>query len=265
MSSKGQPETFMAKQSYESGSASTPENTQDTDGNSGAIRQAIRPTSEHGSESTQNMLNRSESAAALGISKSEFIRRETLQQYTATVIDEKGWHFFSIDYLSTLPGYGAAKNTGKRMTSVTKATQAKESFFRRTPSSTYEPQVAAQVFQELDKGTETSDIVIKLLVHPDTVASIYEAWARLKTMKAGGILVSAQTMNAISNLPLLGDWPAINEEQLLRNMREISQSTPMCPKCTKRPGRICMVCAQPEEIDMPVLIAPKVGRPRKTG
>ena len=265
----------MAKQNYESTSdhtsGPTSEHTQNPKGNGSSAISEISHTSEQGPGPTQKainraeMLNRSESAIALGISKSEFIRRESLGMYVPTYINEKGWNFFSIDYLSTLPGYGAAKNTGKRMSSDMKATQAKESFLRRGPSSAYEPAVAAKVFQELDKGTETGEIVVKLLVHPDTVASIYEAWARLKTMKAGGILISAKAMEAISNLPLMGDWPATNEEQFVANMKEISQSTPMCPKCTKRPSRICMTCAEPE-IEMPTLpTAPKMGRPRKTG
>ena len=189
--------------------------------------------------------------------------------YVPTVIDQRGWRYFSIEYLSTLPGYGSErKRTAGRTDGLVKVAQFKEAFSRResrAAGSSYESDIAAQVFQELNQGADADDIVIRLLVHPDTVANIYDAWIRLKTMKGGGIQISGATMAAINELPLRGIYPILNEEGLLANLREVSKDTPLCPSCKKRPPRICTPCAMElaEPVELPVAPARPVGRPRK--
>lgn len=219
-----------------------------------------------------DFLSRGEAAAVLGISPSEFRRRELLGFYEATSVDKNGWHLYSLDYLATLPGFDGKKEDRRgRMKASDKAAKMKDAFVKNetrkftAQSSFYEPATAAQIFDELDKGMSSRDIVRKLLIHPDIMKAVYKAWIELATLEGGGMVISTKTMNAIANLPLLGDWPAANEEQLLANMHEISQSTPMCPKCTKRPSRICMTCAEPEEIQLPTMPTPKkLGRPPKS-
>ena len=249
-----------------------------TDGVQASSKQALRSTMGiHPSNELrkrENLLSRSEAAACLGISSSEFKRRETLGIYTPTYIGDNGWHFFSVEYLSTQPGYGTqSKGTVGRRSASVKAAQFRDALTRSNmtkPDSvlTYEPHIAAKVFRAFNQGCDAADIVEKLLIHPDTVATIYNAWVRMRTMKGGGILVSAETMEIINNLPLPGTYPVTNEAELLANLREASKEAPMCHSCKKKPCRLCATCAeqiytQPPEVT-PVTVPRPVGRPRKS-
>ena len=112
--------------------------------------------------------------------------------------------------------------------------------------SCYDPEVASLVFRELNSGMSSRDIVMKLLIHPDVMTAVYEAWQRLATQDGGGIVVSAKQMAIINELPLPGSFPILTGDQLVVNLQKASQGTAMCPLCKSRACQICIICAEPE-------------------
>ena len=211
------------------------------------------------------LLSSGEAASMLGISRSELRRREALGMYQASYIADNGWHYFDPEYVSSLPGYGSKpRGIRGRQTAAVKAVVSAEAFPKKTSTATsaYNPQDASRIFQALDDGMSSRDIVKTLLVHPDTMKVVYEAWKQLGTLEGGGIQISAKTLEAINELPLPGTYPINTQEQLLENLRQASKDTPTCNSCHKLPCRICLACAEtiyttPEPVT-------KLGRPRKT-
>lgn len=223
------------------------------------------------------LLSRGEAAALLGISMSQFKRREARGKYTPTYIDPNGWHFFSTEYLSKLQGYGQIKNPRQRATAAQNVAEYRNSLFRTdsnsksgTPNLYYEPQIAAKVFEAFDNNLNAGEIVKQFLIHPDVVTTIYQAWLRLKTMQGGGIQLSAKTLDIINNelgcLP--GTYPVTTEAQLLANLREAARDVPMCNSCKTQTCRLCHPCAQSlyatEEEVAPQRTVTKQPRPRKS-
>lgn len=242
------------------------------------------------------LLSRGEAADLMGLSMSEFKRRESLGQYIATHIAPNGWHLFSIEYLSTLPGCGEqTRSAKKRKTALEKATQQlvleKPALEKTVPQEQllplteptpkpvpsvpirhnlyYEPQVAAKIFDAFDNNLDASEIVKKFLIHPDVVTTIYAAWLRMKTMRGGGIQISASTLEIINNelgcLP--GTYPVTNEAQLLANLREAARDVPVCNSCKSQACRLCHSCAKAlyfTEEAAPPRPAAKQTRPRKS-
>lgn len=209
----------------------------------------------------EKLLSTGEAAIALGLSKSEFKRREARGIYVPTYVAVNGWHFFSPEYLVTLPGYGStAKDNSGRLKSDAKSEISTAVSIRKNG---YASEEASRIFQALDEGMSSRDIVKTLLIHPDTMKVVYEAWKQLGTMEGGGIQISAKTLEAINELPLPGTYPITTEEQLLVNLRQASKDTPLCNVCHKLPCRLCAGCA--EEVYSPPEPAPaKMGRPKKT-
>lgn len=236
------------------------------------------------SKSSEHLLTRSEVASLIGISTSEFKRREALGTYVATFINEKGWHYFSMEYVTSLPGYGDnPREKHGRQSASEKAAKYKADFDKNSPaapqarpmrpSSFYEPELAAKIFQALNEGMSSREIVIKLLIHPDIMNAVYETWLQLGTAEGSGIVIPPSIMKKINDLgetSLPGSFPITSAEQLLENLREASQGTHICPMCNKKPSRICMTCAEPDPGFAGVPLAPvkpkaTLGRPRKTG
>lgn len=216
-----------------------------------------------GSTKNARLLNRSEAALALGISKSEFCRRESLGFYEASLVDERGWHLFSIEYLTTLPGYGTDRRDISRSTKAAKVAKLKEEVIHR---GSYDPEIASAVFQDLNAGMSSRDIVIKRFIHPDVMTAVYEAWKRMALQDGGGIVVSAKQMAIINELPLPGVFPILTSDQLVLNMTKASRGTDMCPICKARACQVCAVCAQPEPAAPPPSPTPaptKRGGPSK--
>ena len=206
------------------------------------------------------LLTRAESSALIGISTSEFKRRESLGIYKPTLIGTNGWHFFSYAYISSLPTFTRAKpNTHNA------AERAAQS------ATDYDTEIAAKIFQALDDGLSTREIVKKLLIHPDTVKTVFSAWQQLGTLEGGGIQISAKALEIINNLPLPGSYPVLNEEQLLANLQETSRDTQKCGMCKTQHSRICLTCAEKsfapiEQIPNAAVQPPARGRgrPRKS-
>ena len=213
------------------------------------------------------LLSSGEAAAALGISRSELRRREALGMYVAAHIADNGWHFYDPEYIATLPGYGhTPKEFAGRQTATVKAAINADAFPKRSPlvGGFYNPQEASRIFQALDEGMSSRDIVRTLFIHPDTMKTVYEAWKQLGTLEGGGIQISAKTLAAINELPLPGNYPVTNEAELLSNLREAATDTSLCNKCQKAHGRLCPGCAEVlyRKVEPPP-VAKKMGRPRK--
>ena len=204
------------------------------------------------------LLSSGEAAVVLGLSKSEFKRRVAVGIYVASHIGTNGWHFFSPEYLATLPGYG---NAQKSTPGPLKASAKVE--FTGSQNLGYASEDASRIFQSLDDGMSSREIVKRLSVHPDTMKAVYEAWKQLGTMESGGIQLSAKTLEAINELPLPGTYPVTTEEQLLANLRQASKDTPLCNVCHKLPCRLCPGCAE-AVYSQPEPAPAKMGRPRKT-
>lgn len=198
------------------------------------------------------LLNRARAAEFLGISLSEFKRREKSGMYRPTLIDQKGWRMYAPDYLDRLRGSDAVVK-GKRTRGKAVAAAAEPASSSAPPNysrgAVYEPEVAAKIFAELDKGLSGREIVQKLLVHPDVMCAVYEAWTRLATMEGGGIHVSGRIMDIINDMPIPGSFPIVDGEGLLANLRESCRDTPMCVNCKRRPKHICVVCAHPDDFE----------------
>ena len=208
----------------------------------------------------EKLLSTGEAAIAMGLSKSEFKRREARGVYVPTYVAVNGWHFYSPEYLASLPGYGStAKDTPGRLRTDAKSDISSAVSIKKNG---YASEEASRIFQALDDGMSSRDIVKTLLIHPDTMKVVYEAWKQLGTMEGGGIQISAKTLEAINELPLPGSYPVTTEEQLLANLRQASKDTPTCNSCQKLPCRICLACA--ETIYTTPEPAAKLGRPRKT-
>lgn len=229
----------------------------------------------------QKLLTRGEAAALLGISRSEFKRREADGKYIATYVDRNnGWHFYSIEYLSTLPGYGRYPNERrKRLTAPEKVTQYRppisetdsaiipSNFPSRTPGK--DPKITAKLFEAFDNNIDASEIVKQLLIDPDVVTTTYAAWMRMKTIKGGGIQLSAADLDVINNElgSLPGTYPVTSAEQLISNLREAARDAPTCTSCKTQACRLCHSCAQTLYATEQVAIAPtpkRMGRPRKS-
>jgi len=228
--------------------------------------ESIQPDEKSSPRISRKLLSRGEAAVQLGLSISEFRRREKLGIYVPTLVDDRGWHFFSLDYLKTLPGYGGKKlhRPGRRTAEesvqlilIENARQQQQqeplpaASLPALPGSAqitqfnkgaYDPATAAKVFRELSQGATSVEIVMRLEIHPEAVANIFLAWKKLQTMNGGGIQVSAKTLQAMSELPLPGTYPVQNEEQLLQNLREISH--PTCMSCKEETQQICLMCAE---------------------
>lgn len=207
------------------------------------------------------LMTRNQAAEAIGISLTEFRRREVAGIYTPTVIDTRGWRLYEKEYIAKMPKHEGAPDSVLERASSQTARFAAE--IKAKGMAAYEPEIAAVIFEELDKGTETTQIVIKLKIHPDTVKSVYAAWTEHRTLKTGGIMVSAQMLEAISELPLTGTFPVKDEEHLYNIIKDAADQVPICSNCKKNPKQICISCAQPSSPI--VMMAPKrrPGRPRK--
>ncbi len=195
---------------------------------------------------TQSLLNRAKAAKFLGISLSEFKRREKAGIYRPTLVDDRGWHMYAVDDLNRVRKGDARKKTVPRKPPVGAEPE------HTTPKypgrgTVYEPEVAAKVFTELDNGMTARDIVKILKVHPDVVYAIYEAWTKLGAIGGGGFHLTRVILDAINELPLLGILPVLTGEELLACLRETALANPLCVRCEKRPQQICLACAAEEE------------------
>ena len=231
-------------------------------------------------EKQDNLLSTSEAAAAIGLSKSEFKRRELKGIYVATHVNRNGYHFYSLDYLSTLPGYGnQPKRYVGRIKARTKGVQVIQALKNETrrqeaaaiASPGTESEIASKIFQALDSGMSSREIVVKMLIHPNVVCKTYEAWLALGSMEGGGFQLSAKTLEAINNLPLgFGTYPVQNEAQLLANLQEACADTTMCTLCKQHPRKYCMPCIEKMNSDIASTTPAQVnnkrtaGRPRKS-
>ena len=225
--------------------------------------------------SQEKLLTRGEAAALLGISMSEFKRRETNGKYIATYIDRNnGWHFFSIEYLSTLPGYGQyPKTQRKRITAPEKVTQYRKPIMDTDsavigPGGT-DPKITAKLFDAFDNNIDASQIVKEFLIDPDLVTTTYAAWMRMKTIKGGGIQLSAADLDVINNElgSLPGTYPVTSAKQLIANLREAARDAPTCTSCKTQACRLCHSCAKTLYATEEVALSPapkRMGRPRKS-
>ena len=229
-------------------------------------------------EKCGNLLSTSEAAAAIGLSKSEFKRRELTGVYAATYVDRNGYHFYSTEYLSKLPGYGTepkkivgrirGKIKGIQIAQALKSETRRQEMAFASPVST-ESEIAAKIFQALDSGMSSRDIVINMHIHPTLVSKTYAAWLEMGNMEGGGFQVSAKTLEAINSLPLgFGSYPVQNEQQLLANLQEACAAASMCTLCKQHPRKYCTPCTEKMAAEVTAESAPaakrQIGRPRKS-
>jgi hypothetical protein len=106
-----------------------------------------------------------------------------------------------------------------------------------------EGKVVAKIFEALERGVPTVQIVIDLDVHADLVEAFHVQWARMKGM----VLVSEETLTKITQLPGYIGTSIGCEEELLAGFRSSLRHSPaLCAGCREAHSRICLECRSRE-------------------
>lgn len=108
------------------------------------------------------------------------------------------------------------------------------------PIVDFSTEEAKMVFDALDEGATVVQCVRRLSLHPGKVESIAYSWARMSDT----IVLDAETVRAINELPLDGTFPVTKASDILSILVSASKPTP-CSLCSKRPSHVCRTCAIP--------------------
>ncbi len=102
---------------------------------------------------------------------------------------------------------------------------------------TYYAADAERVFPMLRDKVPLADIVIATKLHPGVVQAILEEYV----IMTGSMLISGPVMAEINNLPMDGNFPLANDEELLELLKSCGMS--LCTMCKRKPQSICKGCA----------------------
>lgn len=193
------------------------------------------------------MLRKTEAAQFLGISYSEFKRREKSGLYISLLTNKAGRTVYRKSYLET-----RKRDLNRR---VTKADHhAASQHDARTPMAlvhstvpslhakpvTFDPETEAKVFKELRKDQDLIRIVEELQIHSNVVKAIFAEWVALKRI-TGGFYVSGAAAKAIEDLQLDG-FPVSSGEELAAALSAIADTAKPCAQCKKHPRRNAILC-----------------------
>ncbi len=92
-------------------------------------------------------------------------------------------------------------------------------------------------FMSLREGKRLEDIVLEHGFHPDVVVGISRAWARLKN----SVFLSAETLDAIAQLPIDGPIPITKEKDVYEVLKLAAESS-TCLTCRKGQRTTCRKC-----------------------
>jgi hypothetical protein len=179
-------------------------------------------------------LTRQELADALQVSVTTVIRLERQGTFCPSGQNQKGWGVYDEHRIPELRELMKKRPKKSKMRPVAKPSLSSG------PFQSYNADVAARVFEELDQKTHPADIVKKLIIHPEVVEAIHETWVRLR----GGLYISQGVLRKIEALPYLeGEYPVKTAEQFFENMKETLAYALPCVQCKKKPRKVCVTCA----------------------
>lgn len=165
--------------------------------------------------STTRLLTRGEAARVLGISKSSLRRREG--NLLHPVKGPRGVHLFDETELRAV---------------VVRHSRG----VRADPG--IDGEIAAEVFDRLDRGIHPVDIVKEIRLEPSRVEQLQSQWARMRD----GFVVTSEERQELESLPLNGAFPIASAATLVANIREsLGQN---CADCEERAAAICLRCAR---------------------
>lgn len=165
------------------------------------------------------LLRRTEAARLLGVSKSTLRRMEGTA--LTPVVGPKNVHLFQEEEVRAI--------VVTRRAHVTMPTNAGD--------------VAADAFALFDDGVHVVDVVKQLRVAPDVIESLYERWARLRSM----LLLSAETRYEIATVLMGWDDKSIKTAADIVTFLKrwmIDESCRTCSECHTAMASFCRSCAK---------------------
>lgn len=160
------------------------------------------------------LLTRDEAAVRLGMSYSEFRRRQKLGEFVPVQKGDKGELLF-------------------READIIMATRIREKVRRDVQ---YTKAEAASVFAALEAGKNNIQCVIEFTMTPAAVDVLAQQYARMK----GGLFLTGEMMEKINALPLDGPFPIEKASDLLTVLRMQTEIT--CLECKKEHRVYCKKC-----------------------
>lgn len=165
------------------------------------------------------LLNREQAASRLGISVTEFRRRQRLGEFRPVKKGEKNELLFSLGDIEI------AREKGMNM--------------RAIADQEYTNEEASVVFAALAEGKSAVHCVVELHVAPRAVEAIVEAYTAL----TGGLWIPATMVAEFNKMPLDGPMPIKTPgdfKDVIEAMLAATQVT--CMECNKRPRQVCKPC-----------------------
>ncbi len=165
-----------------------------------------------------------------GLTVNEFRTLVASGKLVHVAISKKGWKLYDegcIEKLKAMPG---ATERSRKLASMS-----------RKHWRSYSEAEALAVFEEIEKGTPMSKVVLQYKIHPTLVGVIREDYALLNR----AVLVPREVMDRLNRLEgkIDGVFPIQNAEDLLRLIDRLL-SRGHCAMCKKQPKKICVECAK---------------------
>lgn len=164
-----------------------------------------------------------------GLTENEFRTLVATKKLEPVAFNARGWALYDdacIEKLKANPKMARAR----KMASMS-----------RHHWRSYSEAEALAVFEEIERGTPLTTVVIQYKIHPTLVGVIRDDYALLKQ----GIVVPKDVMNRINRLDgkVDGVFPIQNAEDLLRLIdRLVSRAA--CTSCRTHPRKLCVECAK---------------------
>lgn len=170
-------------------------------------------------EQPETFLTRAEMAKALGKSKTTIRRWEASGKLRPTV-NEHGVHLFRVADAKALNGGAPVRALGQARAYVPSAARV-------------DGELAAEIFERLERRESPVHIVTACRVHPDVVEGMVVRWARLQK----GIFVDGIQVRAI--LAALKLHRARDADDLVRRVQRHVEREAKCMACHARPPTRC--------------------------
>lgn len=201
------------------------------------------------------LVHKAEAARIVGISVSEFKRREQAGRYTHVDVDRNGYRLYDRAFMESRRGERRQLAPPARVPLGVGPSAA-------PASGRYKSDEVARVFAELRKDEDLVRIVETTGIDPDVVESIYLRWISLRT-RSGGFHLGGETVQQLAKLPLDG-FPVSTERELLAALRALANFSEPCEGCEERPKRVARLCLMCERALLEKTIAtPKAASTRK--
>lgn len=167
-------------------------------------------------------LTRAEMAKTLGIGKTTLCAWERAGK-TRPIKNAKGHFLYPPEEVARLAGGKPIEHLPKARASVSSSAKA-------------DGEIAADVFDRLDRGMHVVDIVKELRVAPEAVEALVDHWARLR----GIMLVTAEDRRALSSC---GVGAVVSGAELVEHVtRCVARAPAACRSCETSIAAFCQEC-----------------------